>query len=72
MDFSFSEEQTILRKEIVRFAQQELNQGVAERDREQQFPRDLWLKCGEMKLQGLAIPGHHVGKNECSVYGSHM
>jgi alkylation response protein AidB-like acyl-CoA dehydrogenase len=61
MDFSLSEEQVILRKEIIRFAQQELNQGVAERDREQQFPRDLWLKCGEMGLQGLAIPEEHGG-----------
>jgi alkylation response protein AidB-like acyl-CoA dehydrogenase len=61
MDFSFSEEQTILRKEIVRFAQQELNEGVADRDREQQFPRDLWLKCGEMRLQGLAIPEEYGG-----------
>ncbi len=61
MDFSFSDEQTILRKEIIRFAQQELNQGVLERDRQQQFPRDLWLKCGQMRLQGLAVPEEYGG-----------
>jgi len=61
MDFSLSDEQTLLRKEIIRFAQQELNQGVAERDRNQQFPRDLWLKCGEMGLQGLPVPEEYGG-----------
>jgi|SRR5579872_704016 len=61
MDFSFSEEQTILRKEIIRFAQQELNQGVQERDREQHFPRDLWTKCGEMRLPGLCVPEEYGG-----------
>jgi alkylation response protein AidB-like acyl-CoA dehydrogenase len=61
MDFSLSEEQTMLRKEIIRFAQQELNQQVSERDRNQQFPRDLWLKCGEMGLQGLPVPEEYGG-----------
>ena len=61
MDFSFTEEQTILRKEIVRFAQLELNSGIAERDRQQIFPRDLWLKCGGMGLQGLAVPEEYGG-----------
>ena|SRR2546425_9083779 len=61
MDFSFTEEQMILRKEIVRFAQLELNSGIAERDRQQIFPRDLWLKCGGMGLQGLAVPEEYGG-----------
>jgi alkylation response protein AidB-like acyl-CoA dehydrogenase len=61
MDFSLTEEQTILCKEIVRFAQLELNSGIAERDRQQIFPRELWLKCGAMRLQGLAIPEEYGG-----------
>jgi alkylation response protein AidB-like acyl-CoA dehydrogenase len=61
MDFSFTEEQTILRKEIVRFAHLELNSGISERDRQQIFPRDLWLKCGAMRLQGLAVPEEYGG-----------
>ena len=61
MDFSYTAEQKLLREEIIRFAQQELNQDVAKRDREQIFPHDLWLKCGEMKLPGLPVPEEYGG-----------
>lgn len=61
MDFSLTEEQRILRKEIIRFAEKELNAGARERDREQAFPHDLWLKCGEMGLQGLPVDEEHGG-----------
>jgi alkylation response protein AidB-like acyl-CoA dehydrogenase len=62
MDFSLNEDQELLRDQIVRFAQQELNEDVGERDREQRFPRELWLKCGEMGLQGLPVPEEHGGQ----------
>ena len=55
MNFELTEDQKILRDQIVRFARQELSAGVLERDREQAFPHDLWLKCGEMGLQGLPV-----------------
>ncbi|MCC7140556.1 MAG: acyl-CoA dehydrogenase family protein [Candidatus Eisenbacteria bacterium] len=61
MDFSISEEQKALRDSIVQFARKELNQNLIERDREQQFPRDLWTKCGEMRLPGLAVPEEYGG-----------
>ncbi len=61
MDFNLSEEQKILRDEVVRFAQQELNGNVVERDREQEFDRSLWEKCGEMGLQGLPVPEEYGG-----------
>jgi alkylation response protein AidB-like acyl-CoA dehydrogenase len=61
MDFSLTEEQQLLRETIVRFSQKELNVDVTERDREHRFPRDLWLKCGDMRLQGLPVPEEYGG-----------
>ena len=34
---------------------------MRERDREHRFPGDLWLKCGEMGLQGLPVSAEHGG-----------
>lgn len=61
MDFNLSEEQQSLRDEIIRFARKELNDGVIERDRAQKFPQDLWMKCGEIGLQGLPVPAEYGG-----------
>lgn len=61
MDFALSDEQKALRDTIIQFARRELNHGLIERDRQQVFPHDLWLKCGEMRLQGLPIPEEYGG-----------
>jgi alkylation response protein AidB-like acyl-CoA dehydrogenase len=61
MEFSFSEEQKLLRDNIVRFAREVLSPGAAERDRKQEFSRDLWLKCGEIGIQGLPVPQQYGG-----------
>ncbi len=61
MDFALTQDQQILRDEIVAFARRELTEGVIERDRNQEFPHDLWLKCGEMGLQGLPVPEEYGG-----------
>ena len=56
LDFSLSGEEKARRDRIVEFARSRLNAGAIERDRAQQFPRDLWRECGALKLQGLVIP----------------
>ena len=56
MELNFTEEQKMLRDSVSRFATQELNVGLAERDRNGTFAQDLWLKCGEQGLQGLPVP----------------
>ena len=50
----FTDEQLEMRKAIIAFARRELNEGIVERDRASIFPRDLWMKCADMRL--LAIP----------------
>lgn len=62
MDFALSEEQELLRATIVRFAREELSSGTVERDRDMVFPRELWLRCGEMGLQGLVVPEAYGGR----------
>ncbi|HEY7211024.1 MAG TPA: acyl-CoA dehydrogenase family protein [Bryobacteraceae bacterium] len=61
MDFSFTEEQKLLRDSILKFAQRELNNRVTERDREQTFARDLWRKCASIGIQGLPVPEEYGG-----------
>ena len=61
MDFSLSDDQKNLRKSLIEFARAELNGDVAARDLAQEFPRDLWLKCGERRLQGLPVPAEYGG-----------
>jgi len=61
VDFSLTEEQRSLRENIIRFAKGTLNGGEIERDRQQIFSRELWLKCGEMGFQGLPVPEEYGG-----------
>lgn len=61
MDFALTDEQQMLREEIIRFARAELNHNASERDQQQSFPRDLWMKCGEMGIQGLPVPEEYGG-----------
>lgn len=61
MDFTVSDDQRALRDQIVRFARAELNDGVEERDKAHEFPRENWLKCGRLGLQGLPIPQEFGG-----------
>jgi len=61
VDFSFTDEQKLLRDNIVRFARDVLSPGAAERDRNQEFSRDLWRKCGEIGIQGLPVPQQYGG-----------
>jgi len=61
MDFSLTNEQQRLRDNIIRFAREVLNPGVADRDRAQTFSRELWRKCGEMGIQGLPAPEEYGG-----------
>jgi alkylation response protein AidB-like acyl-CoA dehydrogenase len=56
MDFDLSAEKQQLYVDMLRFAKDELQGDVVDRDRDQVFPRDLWLKCGGRRLHSLPIP----------------
>ena len=61
MDFSWSEEQAAFRKEVIRFAKQELNDDLARRDRDEEFPREFFTKCAKFGIQGLPVPQEYGG-----------
>lgn len=63
MDFSYDELQQSLRTEVAEFCEQHLSPGAAERDRDGQFPHQLFEKAGsEIRLQGLAVPEELGGR----------
>jgi alkylation response protein AidB-like acyl-CoA dehydrogenase len=61
MDFSWTQQQQELFNGISRFASKELNQNLIENDRNGVFNRNGWKKCGELGIQGLAVPTTYGG-----------
>jgi alkylation response protein AidB-like acyl-CoA dehydrogenase len=61
MDFAWSPQQEELFGAISRFASKELNDDLIERDRHGTFNRKGWHGCGELGIQGLAVPVEHGG-----------
>lgn len=61
MDFSWSPQQKELFDAIGTFAAHELNHDLIENDRGGVFNRAGWKKCGEIGIQGLAVPQAYGG-----------
>ena len=61
MDFAWNEEQAAFRKEVLRFAREELKDDVIARDHNEEFSRPLWEKCAKFGIQGLPIPVEYGG-----------
>lgn len=61
MDFTWSESQRSYRSEMIHFAQYTLNEGLAERDRAEQFSYDSWQKCAQFGILGLSFPEEYGG-----------
>lgn len=65
MNFEWSQEAESFRKSVVSFAEEELNtEDIIERDAAGIFARDLWKKCADFGIQGLAAPKDFGGKFE--------
>src|SRR5271168_4932068 len=61
LDFAWTEEQAAFRKEVIRFAQKELNDDLIRRDEEEEFSWSHWKKCAEFGIQGLPVPEEYGG-----------
>jgi butyryl-CoA dehydrogenase len=61
VDFSFDQDEELLRDEVRRFAEERIRPGAAERDREHRFPLDIFQEMGEMGLMGMLVPEEYGG-----------
>ncbi|NRA95278.1 MAG: acyl-CoA dehydrogenase family protein, partial [Planctomycetes bacterium] len=62
MDFRLSDEQQALRDEARAFADDVVAPGAQERDRAQEFPRDVVRQASEKGYLGLLIPDEYGGR----------
>ncbi len=61
MDFTFSEQQQLLRKAVREFAEAEIRPHVREWDATQHFPRELVPKLADLGLMGIQFPEEYGG-----------
>ncbi|HYN22578.1 MAG TPA: acyl-CoA dehydrogenase family protein [Thermoanaerobaculia bacterium] len=61
MDFGLSEEQQLLQEQVRRFAEERIQPGVAERDREHRFPIEIFQEMGELGLLGMLVSEEYGG-----------
>ncbi len=61
MDFSLDPDQLTYRNAVIKFAQNELNNDVINRDRASEFDAAAFRKCAEFGIQGLPIPPQYGG-----------
>jgi alkylation response protein AidB-like acyl-CoA dehydrogenase len=61
IDFSLSEDQELLRREIRRFAEERIRPGLRERDLAHEFPAALVAEMGELGLLGMLVPEAYGG-----------
>jgi alkylation response protein AidB-like acyl-CoA dehydrogenase len=61
LDFAWNEDQQAFRKEVIRFAKEELSSDMIALDERSEFDRESWNKCGKFGIQGLPIPAEYGG-----------
>ena len=61
MDFAWSEEQQSAYAASVSFSQEQLNDGLMERDRDERFAVELWRRCAEFGVLGWCMPEEFGG-----------
>ena len=61
LQYGHSEEIGLLRETVHQFASTEIAPRAADIDRDNDFPRDLWTKMGDLGLLGITIPEQYGG-----------
>ncbi len=61
VDFSLDQDQLAFKDSVLQFARKELNDCLADRDRNSEFNREGFRRCGEFGIQGLPIPQKYGG-----------
>lgn len=61
MDFSLSDEQRMFAESLREFSRKQLLPKYTYWDRREEFPREQWLKMGELGLLGLRVPADYGG-----------
>jgi isovaleryl-CoA dehydrogenase len=61
LNFHLGEDLDTLRDAVQAFAQGEIAPRAAEVDRVNEFPADLWKKCGDMGLMGMTVSEEYGG-----------
>ncbi len=74
MDFSWSQEYQDFHRSVREFSESELSSNIIERDHAGHFSEELWSKCGDFGLLGLAAEPQYGGTHSeidvlRSVYG---
>lgn len=62
MDFSWTEEQLAKKEAAIKFAQEELNHDLINREKNNLFAREDWQKCAAFGIQGLNIAREYGGQ----------
>ncbi len=63
MDFDLNEDQKAMRKELIAFAQNELNDDMIGRDKAGLFSREAWKKCCDFGITGFPFPAEYGGSD---------
>ena len=61
VSFALSEEQELMRDEVRRFAEERIRPGVAERDKNHEFPAEIVQEMGELGLLGMMVDEAYDG-----------